>query len=75
MACGKHAPEIKSEPSRKHTAIDLEIKIRMMCKYECGQGLSAVAHELGCTVLTMNTNGKDAACIKEFMKGKTMMMV
>jgi hypothetical protein len=32
-----------SAPSCKRSAIDLEIKIRMVCKYEGGQSLSAIA--------------------------------
>jgi hypothetical protein len=43
MAGGKQAPEGKSEPFHKRTAIDLEIKIRMIHKYEGGQSLSALA--------------------------------
>jgi hypothetical protein len=74
MACGKLAPEVRSEPFYKHPAIDLKIKIRMVCKYERGQSLSAIAHELGCTVSTMNTNGIDAACVKEHKKGMAMMV-
>jgi hypothetical protein len=34
MAGGKHAPEEKSKSFRKHTAIELEMKIRMTFKYE-----------------------------------------
>jgi hypothetical protein len=34
MAGGMQAPEGKSEPSNKRIAIDLEMKIRMVRKYE-----------------------------------------
>jgi hypothetical protein len=37
MAGGKSAPEGKSEPSSKCTAIDLVMKIRMIHRYEGGQ--------------------------------------
>lgn len=33
MTGGKHAPEGKSKPSPKLTAIELEMKLRMICKY------------------------------------------
>jgi hypothetical protein len=33
MAGGKCVPEGKSEPPCKCTAIDLELKMRMKCKY------------------------------------------
>jgi hypothetical protein len=47
MVGGKLAPEGKCEPSDKCTAADLEMKVRMICKYEGDQSLSAVACELG----------------------------
>jgi hypothetical protein len=34
MAGGKRAPEGRSEPSRKRTAIDLRMKIRMIREYK-----------------------------------------
>lgn len=34
MAGDKHAPKGKSEPSPKRTAIDSEVKIQMIRKYE-----------------------------------------
>jgi hypothetical protein len=34
MTAGKSAPERKSEPSHKCTAIDLEMKMRLIHKYE-----------------------------------------
>jgi hypothetical protein len=39
MPGGKRVPKGKSEPSCKHTGIDLEMKIRMIHKYEGGQSL------------------------------------
>jgi hypothetical protein len=62
MAGGKHAPEGKSE-----------MKIRIICKYEGRQSLSAIAHELGFAISTVNTIFKDAACIIEHVKGTPMM--
>jgi hypothetical protein len=44
MAGGKHASEGKSEPSRKGTATDLELKIRMIRKYGGGQSSSTIVH-------------------------------
>jgi hypothetical protein len=43
---GKHAPERKSEPFTKRIDIDLEMKIRIICKYEVGKSFSAIACEL-----------------------------
>jgi hypothetical protein len=40
MAGAKHSPEEKSESPCKYTAIDLQIKIRMICKHKGGQCLS-----------------------------------
>jgi hypothetical protein len=56
MVSGKHKREGKSQPSQKHTAIDLEMKIRIICKYEGGQSLSA-----------LNTIVKDAAHIRQLV--------
>jgi hypothetical protein len=61
----KHAPEGESEPSHKHTATDLKMKIRMVLKYEGGQILCAIASELGLAVSAFNTNVKDVARVKE----------
>jgi hypothetical protein len=47
MSGGKCAHKEKSEPPRKCTAIDLEMKIRMIRKYEGGKCLSAVLREFG----------------------------
>jgi hypothetical protein len=55
MAGDKRSSEEKCEPSRKYTATDLEMKIRMIRKYECEQSLSATACELGFVVSTVNT--------------------
>jgi hypothetical protein len=68
MAGGKHAREGNSEPSCKRTAIDLELKLRMIRKYEGGQSLSAIARELVLAVSTVNTIVKDAFRIKERVK-------
>jgi hypothetical protein len=46
MAGGKCAPEGKSESSHKCIVINSEKMIRMICKYECGQRLSAISCEL-----------------------------
>jgi hypothetical protein len=61
----KRAPEGESEPSHKHTAIDLKMKIRMVLKYEGGQILCAIAHEFGRAVSALNTIVKDVAHVKE----------
>jgi hypothetical protein len=55
LAGGKCAPEEKSEQSNNHTAINLETKIRMICKYEGVQRLSTIAPELGFAVSTVIT--------------------
>jgi hypothetical protein len=73
MVGGKRAPKEKTEPSRKRTAIDLEMKIRIIHKYEGGQSLSAISRELGFAVSTVNTIVKDAARIKEHVKGTAML--
>jgi hypothetical protein len=65
MAGGKHAPDGKSEPSPKRTAIEFETKIRVIHKYECGQSVSAIARELGFAVSTLNTIIEDAVHITE----------
>jgi transposase-like protein len=73
MAGGTRAPKRKSEPSRRRTAIDLEMKTKIIRKYEGGQSLSAVARELGFAVSTVNTIVKDAARIKEHAKRTSTM--
>jgi hypothetical protein len=65
MAGGKHVSEEKSEPSKKCTAADLRMNIRMVRKYEHGQSLSSVACKLGFVLSAMNTIMKDVACMKE----------
>jgi hypothetical protein len=45
MAHGKCAPERTSKASRKHSAIDFEMKIRMMCEYEAGRSSCGIACE------------------------------
>jgi transposase-like protein len=62
--CGETA-----QPIRKRTKIDLEMKIKMIKKYEGGQSLSAIARELGLSASTVNTTVKDADRIKEHVKG------
>jgi sugar lactone lactonase YvrE len=57
--------QLKYKPSRKHTAIDLEIKLRMILKYEDGQNLSGIVHGVGFAISTVNTIVKDVAQIKE----------
>jgi hypothetical protein len=75
MAVGKHIPEGVNhlEPPCRHTAIDIEMKLRMICKYECGQSLSAVALEYIYAVSTMNTTLMDAARMKEYAKVYSVM--
>jgi hypothetical protein len=73
MAGVKLAPRRKSRATHKCTAIDLEIKIRMIHKYVGEQSLSAIAFELDFLVLTMNTFVKDAARIKECVTRITKM--
>jgi hypothetical protein len=48
-------------------------QIRMIWKYECGQTLSGIAHELSFVASIVNTMVKDAACIKEHVKGTAKM--
>jgi hypothetical protein len=72
MAHSKHAPEVKSKPSCKCTAIDLEIKVRMICKYEGVQSLSEISCELALATSTVNTIVKDAAHKKDHKKEMAM---
>jgi hypothetical protein len=69
MVGGKCIPEGRKKPFYKHTALALEMKIRMILKYEGGQSLSATRHELGFAVSIMNTIMKDIPHIKEYMVG------
>jgi hypothetical protein len=62
MGDGKREPEGRGEPSRKHTAIDVEMKKRMIRNYEGGQSLSAIARGLHFVVSTIVNY---AACIRE----------
>nr|XP_023694244.1 tigger transposable element-derived protein 1-like [Paramormyrops kingsleyae] len=66
---GKRPRECKSESARKRTAINLELKIKIIRKYEAGQCLSAIAREFGLANSTVNTIVKDAARIKQHVKG------
>jgi hypothetical protein len=72
MAGGKHVPEGKNEPLLKCTASDLNMKLRL-CKYEGGNILSTVAHELGFVISTVNIIVKDAARLKGHVKITAMM--
>jgi hypothetical protein len=63
----------QSKPSRKCTAIDLEMRIRMTRIYAGGQSLSAIACELGSVLSAVNTIMKDAASMKEYVGGMTVM--
>jgi hypothetical protein len=63
MAGCKHTLKGKHESSRKCTAIDLEVKIGMICKYGGGQHISAI----GFAVSTLNTIMEAAAHIKEYV--------
>jgi hypothetical protein len=67
VAGGKRASEGKSKLSHKRTAIDLEMEINMLHKYERGQSLSAIVLEFGFAVTTVITVVKDAAHMKEHM--------
>jgi hypothetical protein len=58
----------KSETSHKCTTIHLEMKTRMICKYDGGHSLSAITRELGLAVSTENTFVKDAAMHKRTWK-------
>jgi hypothetical protein len=69
----KCAREGNRKPSHKCTAIDLELKLRMIRKYEGGQSLSAIAGELSAVVSTVNTIVKDASRIKKHVKGMACM--
>jgi hypothetical protein len=73
MAGDKCARVGRSKPSYKHTAIDLEMKIRMIHKYEGGQCLSAITCEFGFVELSVNAIVKDGAHTKEHEEGMTMM--
>jgi hypothetical protein len=49
------------------------MKLRMICKYEYGQSLSAVVVEYIYAVSTMNTTMKGAARMKEYAKMYSVM--
>ena len=57
-----------SQHMRKRSKIDLEMKMKMIKKYETGQSLSAIGRELGLSVSTVNTIVKDADRIKEHVR-------
>uniref|UniRef100_A0A8C9SKK2 HTH CENPB-type domain-containing protein n=1 Tax=Scleropages formosus TaxID=113540 RepID=A0A8C9SKK2_SCLFO len=69
MTGKRHTDAKITQPKRKRTKIDLEMKMKMIKKYEGGQNLSAIARELGLSVSTVNTIVKNAARIKEHVKG------
>ncbi|XP_066471494.1 tigger transposable element-derived protein 1-like isoform X2 [Tiliqua scincoides] len=58
-----------SGASRKRKVIDLEMKMRMINKYEGGQSLSSISRELGFAASTVSTILKDSARIKEHVRG------
>jgi hypothetical protein len=58
-----------SQHMRKRSKIDLEMKMKMITKYENGQSLSVISRELGLSVSTVNTIVKDADRIKEHVRG------
>nr|XP_023648729.1 tigger transposable element-derived protein 1-like isoform X2 [Paramormyrops kingsleyae] len=68
MGGSKRLNERKSESVRKRTVIDLELKMKIIRKYEGGQSLSAIAREFGLAVSTINTIVKDAARIKQHVR-------
>lgn len=47
----------------------------MICKYESGHSLSAIAHELCFAISAGDTIVKDVAYLKGHMKGATVMIV
>jgi len=57
-----------SQHMRKRSKIDLEMKMKMITKYENGQSLSVISRELGLSVSTVNTIVKDADRIKEHVR-------
>jgi hypothetical protein len=73
MVSGTCAPQAKSKPFHKHTANDLEMKTRMIRKYEERQSWSATARDLGFALSTVNTTKRDAAHMPEHVKGMIMM--
>ena len=62
-----------SQHMRKRSKIDLEMKMKMITKYENGQSLSAISRELGLSVSTVNTIVKDGDRIKEHVRGSAPM--
>ena len=61
-------------PIRKRTKIDLEMKLKLISKYENGLGnMSAVAREFGLSVSTVNSIVKDAERIKEHVKRSALL--
>lgn len=67
---GKQPGENKSAgASRKRKVIDLEMKMRMINKFEGGQSLSSISRELGFAASTVSTILKDSARIKEHVRG------
>jgi hypothetical protein len=61
---GKHISERKVTPSRKCIAIDLEMKISIIRKYEGGQRLSALEHIRGFAVSAVTIIMKHEVCVR-----------
>jgi hypothetical protein len=66
MAHSKHAPEVKSKSSCKCTGTDLEMKVRMIYKYEGVQSLSEISCEHAFAISTVNDIVKDTHTHKIF---------
>jgi hypothetical protein len=62
-----------SQHMRRRSKIDLEMKMKIITKYENGHSLSAISRELGLSVSTVNTIVKDADRIKEHVRGSAPM--
>jgi hypothetical protein len=73
MSGKRQSGAVSSQHMRKRSKIDLEMKMKMINKYESGQSLSTIARELGLSVSTVNTIVKDADRIKEHVRGSAPM--
>lgn len=57
------------KPRRKRAKIDLEMKMKIINKYEGGYNMSATAHQFGLSSSTISSIVKDANRIKEHVMG------
>lgn len=69
MSGKRKSVAISSQQVRKRSKIDLQMKMKIINKYESGHSLSSIARELCLPVSTVNTIVKDADRIKEHVKG------